>query len=309
MLITHKNIDVFFSKTKFYLVFVIVFFVGLCVSACSKQQIIVPKVTPEPTNLRLTGKFVWFDLFTHDLQSASRFYEGLFGWSFYDTVSWEKSVKTIDRDGVPIANAVYIKPQESNVNESRWVSYISVEDVDQTLMLVEKNNGSIYMHPKDLPHRGRIAVVKDPNNALFAIVTTSDGDPPDQGYIENFWMGSELWTTNLDSALKFYSLLVGYEQQLVDVGADSKYHLLFKNDQPRAGIVKIPWWDVKPNWVPYIAVEDVIAITEKAKQLGGKLLIEPDKNVREGLVAIIADPSGAVFAIQQLQDAASVEKD
>ena len=71
----------------------------------------------------------------------------------------------------------------------------------------------------------------------------------------------------------------------------------------------IPWDNVKPNWVPYIAVEDVMAITEKAKQLGGKLLIEPDKNVREGLVAIIADPSGAVFAIQQLQDAASVEKD
>ena len=82
MLLTHKNIDVLFSKTKFYLVFVIVFFVGLCVSACSKQQIIVPKVTPEPTNLRLTGKFVWFDLFTHDLQSASRFYEELFGESY-----------------------------------------------------------------------------------------------------------------------------------------------------------------------------------------------------------------------------------
>jgi len=63
--------------------------------------------------------------------------------------------------------------------------------------------------------------------------------------------------------------------------------------------VKIPWDDVKPNWLPYIAVEDVMAIVAKAEELGGKILVEPDKTIREGRVAIIADPSGAVFAVQQ----------
>lgn len=305
MLIINKNFEALFIKPKFFLLFIIVFFVGLGVSSCSKRQIVVPKVTPEPTNLRLVGKFVWFDLFTNDLKSVSHFYEELFGWSFYDVVSGEKSVKTIVRDGVPIANAINIIPQEHNMNESRWLSYMSVEDVDRASMLVEKNNGSIYMRPKDLSQRGRVAVVQDPEGALFAIVTTSGGDPPDQGPIENFWLGSELWTTDLDSALNFYSLLAGYEQQLVDVGVKSKYHLLVKNDWPRAGIVKILWDNVKPDWLPYITVKDVVAIAEKAEQLGGKLLVEPDKNVREGLVAIIEDPTGAVFAVQQLRDAAS----
>lgn len=306
---TYKNIRAIFSKTKLWLSFLIVFFMVIGANACSKQQIIVPKLTPEPTNLRFVGKFVWFDLFTHDLQSVSHFYEELFGWSFYDVESGDKSVKTILRDGIPIGNAIQINPQKINVNESRWLSYMSVEDVDRTSMLVKKNNGSIYIRPKELPYRGRVAVAKDPEGALFAIVTASDGDPPDQGFIENFWMGSELWTTDMGSALKFYRLLVDYEHQLVDVGTESKYHLLVKDEQPRAGIVQIPWDDVKPNWVPYIAVNDVMAIADKSEQLGGKLLVEPDKNLREGFVAIISDPSGAVFAIQQLRDATSVREE
>jgi len=298
MVITRKKTRTFLFKIKASL-FVLILFLGLIMHACSKEQIIVPKVTPEPTHLRLVGKFVWYDLFTNDLQSTSRFYEELFGWSFSDTTSKERLVKTIDRDGVPIANAILIDSEKGHVNECLWLSYMSVEDVDRALMVANKNNGTIYMQPKDLPNRGRIAIVKDPEGALFAIVTTSDGDPPDQDLIQNHWMGSELWSTNPDVALTFYHLMVGYEQRLVDVGAGPKYRFLLKNGQTRGAIVKIPWDDVKPNWLPYIAVEDVMAIVAKAEELGGKVLVEPDKAIREGRVAIIADPSGAVFAVQQ----------
>jgi len=298
MAIIRKKTRTFLINIKVSLaIFILV--LGLVIQACSKEQIIVPKVTPEPTHMRLVGKFIWYDLLTNDLQATSRFYAKLFGWSFSDTTSKEKLVKTVTRDGVPIANAIYIDPQNSKVNESRWLSYISVEDVDRTLMVSKKNNGTIYMQPKDLPNRGRVAIVKDPEGALFAIVTTSDGDPPDRGFIRNHWMGSELWSTNPDAALTFYRLLVGYEQQLVGVGAGLQYRFLVKNGQRRGGIVKIPWDDVKPNWLPYIAVDDVMAIVAKAEELGGKVLVEPDKAIREGLLAIIADPSGAVFAVQQ----------
>ena len=296
MVITRKKTRTFLIMVKSGL---FVVFVGLIMSACSKEQIIVPRVTPEPTQLRLVGKFVWYDLFTNDLQSVGRFYEGLFGWSFSDTASRERVIKTISRDGVPIANAIHIDSDKGNINESLWLSYMSVEDLDRALIVAKNNNGTIYMQPKDLPNRGRIAIVKDPEAALFAIITTSEGDPPDQGLIQNHWMGSELWTTNVDASLKYYHLLAGYEQRLVDVGAGPKYRFLVKNGQTRGGIVKIPWDDVKPNWLPYIAVEDVMAIVAKAEKLGGRVLVAPDTAIREGRVAIIADPSGAVFAVQQ----------
>jgi len=299
MVITRKKTRTFLMEVKVSLS-ILLLLMSLVIQACSKEQIIVPRVTPEPTHLRLTGKFVWYDLFTDDLKSTSHFYEELFGWSFSDTASKKRQVKTIAIDGVPIANAIYLDPQNSKANESQWLSYISVENVGRALMVAEKNNGTIYKKPKDLPNRGRVAIVKDPEGALFAIVTTPDGDPPDRGPVQNHWMGSELWSTNPDASLTFYGLLVGYEQQLVDVGAGQKYCFLVKNGQTRGGIVKIPWDDVKPNWLPYIAVEDVMAIVTKAEALGGKVLMEPDKTIREGLLAIIADPSGAVFAVQQL---------
>ena len=143
MVITHKKTRSFLFKIKASL-FVLILFLGLVMHACSKGQIIVPKVTPEPTDLRLVGKFVWYDLFTNDLQSTSRFYGELFGWSFSDTASKERLVKTIARDGVPIANAILIDPEKGNVNECLWLSYMSVEDVDRALMVSKKNNGTIY---------------------------------------------------------------------------------------------------------------------------------------------------------------------
>lgn len=299
-----KNSDVF-GKTKICCAAVIVFLVVMGISSCSKQQVIVPRLTPEPTNIHLVGKFVWFDLFTNDLQTASHFYEELFGWSFHPAESKRKIVDTITREGVPIANAIQINRNKNKVRKSRWLSYVSVEDVDRSAKLVEQLNGTIFRGPKELPNRGRVAVVKDPQGAVFAMVTVLGGDPPDKGMMENFWMGSELWTSHMDSALNFYHLLVGYEQQWVDVKSDSKYCLLIKDGRPRAGMVKIPGNDVKPNWVPYIAVEDVMAIADKAKRLGGILLIEPDKKVKEGMVAIISDPNGAVFGVQQLSGPSS----
>jgi predicted enzyme related to lactoylglutathione lyase len=300
-----KNSEVF-GKTKICCAVIIVFLVVMGMCSCSKRQVIVPRLTPEPTNMHLVGKFVWFDLFTNDLQTASHFYEELFGWSFHPAESGRKIVDTITREGIPIANAIQINRKKNKVRKSRWLSYVSVKDVDRSAKFVEQHNGTIYRRPKELPNRGRVAVVKDPQGAVFAMLTVSGGDPPDEGMIQNFWMGSELWTSHMESALNFYHLLLGYEQQWVDVKRDSKYCLLVKDGQPRAGMVKIPGNDVKPNWVPYIAVEDVMAVADKAKRLGGILLIEPDKTVREGMVAIISDPNGAVFGVQQLSGPSSI---
>ncbi len=303
MPITNKKHRLLFGKAKFRWVFAMVFLVSMGIASCSKRQFVVPKVTPEPTNLRYEGKFIWFDLFTNDLESAGHFYEELFGWSFHPGEFGGTSVHTIHREGVPIGSAIQINREKNKVRKSRWLGYVSVEDVDRSTMAVEENNGTVHMSPKELPNRGRVAVVVDPQGAVFAMVTASGGDPLDQGIMENFWMGSELWTSHMDSAANFYRFLVGYEKNMVDIKSGETYCLLVKDGQPRAGMVEIPWDDVKPNWVPYIAVEDVLVIADKAEQLGGTLLIEPDKKVREGKVAIISDPDGAVFGVQQLSDA------
>ncbi len=266
---------------------------------CTPQTLQVPPVTPEPTTLHLTGKFVWFDLFTRDLPQARRFYEGLMGWSFHEAPGGEGRVMTIEREGVPIGNAVEVERTKIQDKPSRWLSYMSVMDVDQTILRNEQNQGSVYRAARDLPGRGRVAAVRDPEGAPFALVGSATGDPPDNGFDRNGFYAAELWARDRDAAIGFYETVAGYDLELADLGDGRTYHLLVENGTPRAGVVQIPWEDVKPNWVPYIAVEDVDAVASRVESLGGRLLIEPDPNIREGKVAIIADPTGAVFAVQQ----------
>jgi predicted enzyme related to lactoylglutathione lyase len=281
---------------------VLFLFIAFAAGGCAKKEIIVPSLTPEPTLEQLTGKFVWYDLFTHDMQATRTFYQELFGWTFTDTDLANSRVKTINRDGVPIANAVEIDREKKGGTESVWLGYISVPDVDKAVELIKMHKGTIYSEPKELPDRGRIAVVIDAQGAIFGVVHAPEGDPPDPDNINTFFIGSELWTTDMDRAITLYTELAGYELKIVEAGQDIQYHLLLRDDVPRAGVVKILWDDVKPNWIPYVAVTDVRATIGKAEALNGKLLIKPPKEVRENPLAIIADPSGAVFGIQQIRN-------
>lgn len=272
---------------------------ALAAVGCARQALRVPPLTPEATAQHFTGKFVWFDLFTRDLSQVCRFYEDLMGWSFLETPGAENRVMTIELDGVPIGNAVAVDPAKIQDKPSRWLSYMSVPDVDQTIVRIEQHKGSVFMPARDLPDRGRVAVVRDPEGASFALVAGTTGDPPDNGFDRNDFFAAELWALDRDAAIAFYQAVVGYDLELRDLGDGKPYHLLVENGVPRAGVVQIPWESIQPNWVPYIAVDDVDAVARRAESLGGSLLVEPDPGIREGNVAIIADPSGAVFAVQQ----------
>jgi predicted enzyme related to lactoylglutathione lyase len=57
--------------------------------------------------------------------------------------------------------------------------------------------------------------------------------------------------------------------------------------------------EVRPNWLPYVRVDDPSALARKAQALGGRVLLEPSPERRHGTLAIVADPSGAALALQK----------
>jgi predicted enzyme related to lactoylglutathione lyase len=301
MLTNIKFVRGCFIRNKLYPLFLLVLFFSFSLNSCAEKQIIVPRVTTEPTENHLVGKFVWYDLITHDLQSTDKFYKELFGWEFVDISNKDQMARTITRNGVPIGNAVQVDREKDNINVSRWLPYMSVESVDIRAVMAEEYDGSIYTKAKELPDRGRIAVIIDSYGAIFGLVQTTEGDPPDRPPVKNNWVGSELWTVDLSKAINFYKLLIGYEHRVVDIGQGREYHLLLKDGKARAGVAQIYWDDVQPNWIPYVAVEDTMATIEKAQRHGSTVLIHPSMDYRDNPVAIIADPSGAVFGIQQIR--------
>jgi predicted enzyme related to lactoylglutathione lyase len=174
-----------------------------------------------------------------------------------------------------------------------------VPDVDKAVGMIEAKNGIVYREPFELPERGRVAVVADPQGAAIVFIKSQSGDPADQDQNTNNWLWTELFASEVEEAANFYSQLVGYTVDEFDTGLKIPCYVLKKDDALRGGLLKLPWEGVKPNWLPYVLVDDAGKIAGKVQSLGGKVLIAPDKAIRKGSVALIQDPTGAVLAIQK----------
>lgn len=284
---------------SFFVSLTILLLLSGLLGGCLTAQTKVPQVAQDNEGPQLTGKFIWYDIFTADISGTEKFYSELFGWSFENIVGSQSQIQTILLDGIPIGNAIGMYKGPKEKSGGQWLGYMSTPDVDVAVQMLEDNQGTLHTAAKNLPNRGRVAVVRDPQGALFAFVHSLAGDPADGELKYSSWLGSELWTTDIKDAQRFYSKVAGYEELLVPLSSGDTYHFLMRDGKPRAGIAKIPWDDVKPNWIPYVVVENAIATTRKAVALGATLIMEPDSAFPDE-VAILADPSGVVFGIQQI---------
>jgi len=263
-----------------------------------RKPIEVPPITQSPTGSYIEGKFVWEDLLTHDVSAARKFYGRLFGWEFEGADTRDAPFTLIKQNGVPIGGIFYFEQLDPRKKESRWLQYISVPDVDKACEAVRANGGVVFREPFDLPQRGRVAVVLDPQGAAFAFLKATGGDPADEKVSPMRWMWNELWTTDTASARPFYEKVLGYSVQKPEQLGDA-YQVFNRDGVDRAGMVQFRREGVHPLWLPYVNVDDPRALAEKALTLGGEIHIAPDTLSQNGTVAVIGDPTGGVLAIEK----------
>jgi predicted enzyme related to lactoylglutathione lyase len=108
----------------------------------------------------------------------------------------------------------------------------------------------------------------------------------------------ELQTTDPMAARRFYGEVFGWS--ITDMPGDMPYGLGIYNGSMTAGFVELPApakaMGAPPNWLAYIAVDDVAATTAKAATLGARVLM-PATAMGFGTFSVIQDPTGAVFAL------------
>ena len=75
-------------------------------------------------------------------------------------------------------------------------------------------------------------------------------------------------------ALDFYSRVVGYTSEVSETRAGRSYHLL-KTDRPRAGLFASLWKRETSLWLPYVRVEDPVAMAARVTELGGTVVLAP----------------------------------
>jgi len=248
----------------------------------------------------LLGKFVWHDLLTDDPAAARRFYAGLFGWGFEKTSHPQGGEYTlILRDGRYVGGMVRVD-EPAGIEYSRWLPYVSVADVDAAVRYTESAGGSAAVGPVEIGSIGRAAAVMDPQGAALGLVRSRVGDPDDSmepapGHI--VW--NELLASDDAAAAYFYGALTGLQAIKVS-RRGGEYTLMRSTARERAGIMMRPNPDVTPLWLTHFAVANVVEAARRAEALGGKVLLAPSPDLREGTLAVVSDPGGAILALQEL---------
>ena len=272
-------------------------------AACSPQraQVDLPPVAPPGSDDRHVGKFVWHDLITDDVAAAKAFYGALLGWEFEDLQGEGVTYTLVRSEGEPVGGMAAVAPVDSDLAGARWLSLMSVEDVDAAVDIVEERGGRAIAEPWTNPTRGRMAVVADSQGAIVAFITSIAGDPRDRTAEQvppGQWLWTELWTRDAAAAANVYGAVAGYGVELTTIADNNAYRVLMRDGTPRAGLNELPWPEVEPNWLPYIKVANAADVARRAEQLGGTVLIPPMERIRNGSLGLVLDPTGAAFAIQ-----------
>jgi len=246
-----------------------------------------------------SGRFVWHDLMTSDVEGAKKFYSDVAGWG---TQAWEgPSPYTLwTTGGIPIGGVTEINEEmrKNHVGPS-WLPSVGVDDVDATVAKATGLGAKTVAPPMDIPGAGRYAIIMDPQGATIAVFAgsaemASPGEAPKKG---NFsW--HELTTSDHVAAFDFYSKLFGWEKTSeFDMGAMGMYLMYGQGGEPYGGMMTRTPDMPPPNWLCYINVSDAKETAKTIARDGGKVMMGPMEVPGGDWVAIGTDPQGAMTAV------------
>lgn len=113
----------------------------------------------------------------------------------------------------------------------------------------------------------------------------------------------ELATTDQNGAENFYKTLFGWDVTHIPIGPDGIYSIFklaagdtaatysMRKEQRAQGM--------PPNWMIYVAVDSADEAVGKAARAGGTVIDPPFDVMDAGRMAVVQDPTGAVFALWQ----------
>ncbi len=271
--------------------------------ACTRPDLRLPAVTGRSSAEHHVGKVIWLDLATPDLDAAEHFYGELFGWSFHLDPHDAGYVTVYLRDDLI---GGFVKPSKADAGRrhSSWLPYLAVRDVDAAYKLSLAHGGNALMVPTTYAGRGRQAILQDPEGAVFAVMASATGDPPDRLVEPDRWIWSTVLVHDVHSDARFYQATIGYaldtlpeEQGLPQVVMESGgYARATLNEIPHDGTA------LHARWINFVRVEDAVATTARAVALGGRTLVSPHMDRHGGRIAVLADPEGAWFGVMEWPD-------
>jgi uncharacterized protein len=274
------------------------------IAATTAAPLELPALMQPASGEHYAGKVIWLDLVTPDLAAAKRFYGELFGWTFQEVSKGRTRYCIATLNGSQVGGLVQRTIGPGERRQPAWLTFLSVADVEQAERTALANGGKVLSEPRSYPQRGRQAVFADPQGAVFAVMQSSSGDPPDVLAQAGQWIWVSLLADDPDKDAAFYRAVFGYEvhDQIRDDGLE--HVLLASNGYARASVNALPPGrsGLHPHWLNFVRVVDMADSVAKVKALGGQVLVTPHLDRHGGSIAVVADPNGAPFGLLEWTD-------
>ena len=255
------------------------------------------------SNAEVLGRFVWHELLTTDTAAAAAFYPKVLPWR---TAPSSMPGYTIWMAGQTQIGGLMALPAEAGATPPHWLVYVGTPNVDATCSQAQGLGARIVKAPADIPNVGRFAVLTDPQGATFALFTPGAGPPPGAPPAQGGFSWHELATTDVAAALRFYGQLFGWTKGPGhDMGAMGVYQIFQHGGDQVGGIVNVQAPSTPPSWLSYVNVAEASRAVAAAKAGGGRLLHGPMEVPGGSWIAMMMDPQGGAFAVQEAPRAAS----
>jgi len=118
------------------------------------------------------GNFHWNELLTRDVERAKKFYAQTIGWT-YESMAMEDggTYWVAKMNGQPVGGMFPTDRPGFEQMPEAWMSYLSVDDVDQRVEKAKAAGAKLMRPIFDVPGIGRIAILTEPGGAGVGWIT------------------------------------------------------------------------------------------------------------------------------------------
>jgi len=245
----------------------------------------------------IRGRFIWHELLTTDTAAAAAFYPRVVPWR---TQPSSMPGYTLWMAGQTQIGGLMALPQEAGGPPPHWLIYVGTPSVDASCLQAQGLGAKVLKSPADIPNVGRFAVLSDPQGATFALFTPGGGPPPGAEPPQGGFSWHELATTDVQGALRFYGELFAWRKgRAHDMGATGVYQMFEHAGNPVGGMCNVAGPSTAPSWLSYVHVADANRAVAAAKAAGGRLMHGPMEVPGGSWIALMMDPQGGAFAVQE----------
>ena len=269
----------------------------------------------------IPGVPCWVDTSQPDAAAALPFYRGLFGWELENVMpegsGGEYYMGRIRGGDVAAIGSI----PDGAPATAMWNTYIWVDSAEAAASTARGAGGAVVTEPFDVMDAGRMAVVSDPEGAVFCVWQAMNNRGAKIVNEHGSLIFNGLATRDKKGAQTFYGAVFGWEllelpsgtmwtlpgygdhleanspgirDQMAQMGAPEGFIDVVARVDPIAADDS----GTPAHWSVTFGVDDVNATAAKARELGGDVVTGP-VDVPWSRMAVIDDPQGASFVASQ----------